>query len=180
MVTCDSMLHYPLMCSQFNWSSKEWDVLVRFRYQSLMTTSIGLLIGESQRLTIGSGTVGNPVLLSMLGQPSPHQWMTQKACSCIQRFVCSTMVWNVQCLWHIMWQSRWSALSPLLHAYIFPMPSAAHCSASIRRHMTIINNPVLDGWVLLDSCLTWPINADSLCPHRTVVGRIKIQYPACP
>ena len=51
----------------------------------------------------------------------------------------------------------------------FPAPLAAHCSASIRRHMIIINNPVLDGWVLIDSCLTWPINADSLCPHRTVM-----------
>ena len=66
------------MCSQFNWSSKEWDMLVRFRYWSLMTMSIGPSIGESQRLTIGSGTVGNPVLLSTLGQPSPHQWMTWK------------------------------------------------------------------------------------------------------
>ena len=51
----------------------------------------------------------------------------------------------------------------------FPTPSAAHCSASIRRHAIIIDDPVLDGWVLIDSCLTWPINADSLCPHRTIM-----------
>ena len=51
----------------------------------------------------------------------------------------------------------------------FPTPSAAHHSVSIWRCAIIINDPVLNGWVLIDSCLTWPINADSLCPHRTVM-----------